>query len=188
LTVRRSDAINSGFIQVLEDHPEKGTTGSGELVDVFRQILNLIIVSLPTTIIVFLFYLFARVVFFKPIARVMEERAARTEGARSDALRLDEQTQEKLAAYHRALDKARVGIYGEQETARRAVLDGRAERLRQARAAANDRVKQAKQRLAGELEGARAEVERESVRLAEDAVRAVLAGAMAAPKPAGDAS
>ncbi|MDE3138139.1 MAG: hypothetical protein KGL59_16265, partial [Acidobacteriota bacterium] len=62
--------------------------------EVLRQILNLIIVALPTTIIVFLFYLFARVVFFKPMLRVLEERSARTEGARADAARLENQVQE----------------------------------------------------------------------------------------------
>ena len=170
------------------DHPEKGTTGSGEPVDILRQVVNLILVSLPTTIIVFLFYLFARVAFFKPITRVLEERAARTEGAKSEAARLDAETHEKLAAYHRALDQARAGIYGEQEAARRVVLDERAQRLQKARTEANERVKQEKQRLATELEGVRAAVETESARLAEAVVRGVLAGVAPAPKATGDPS
>jgi F-type H+-transporting ATPase subunit b len=150
-------------------------------VDVLRQILNLIIVSLPTTIIVFLFYLFARVVFFKPMMRVLEERAARTEGARSDATHLENQAQEKLSMYRRALDKVRAEIYSEQENARRAALDERGELLRQTRAKANERVREAKKRLDEELARAGEEVERQTQRLAEDAVRAVLAGAAAAP-------
>lgn len=157
------------------------------LLDVLRQVWHLIVVSFPTTVIVFLFYVFARVVFFRPITTVLEEREARTAGARSDAARLDGETQEKLAEYHRALDQARAGIYGEQEAARRAALDQRAERLRQARNQANDRVRQAKQRLESELAGAQAELERESARLAEEAVRAVLSGT-GAPKPAGGPS
>jgi F-type H+-transporting ATPase subunit b len=144
-------------------------------VEVLRQILNLIIVSLPTTIIVFLFYLFARVVFFKPMLRVLKERAARTDGARADAARLESRAQEKLNLYHRALDKVRAEIYAEQESARRVVLDERAELLRQTRVKGNERVRQAKQRLDAELASAGEEVERQSRRLAEDAVRAVLA-------------
>lgn len=151
--------------------------------DVLRQILNLIIVSLPTTIIVFLFYLFARAVFFKPMMRILEERAARTEGARSDATRLENQTQEKLSMYRRALDKIRSEIYSEQESARRAALDERGELLRQTRAKANERVREAKKRLDEELARTGEEVERQTQRLAEDAVRAVLAGA-AAPETA----
>lgn len=142
--------------------------------EVLRQTLNLIIVSLPTTIIVFLFYLFARATFFRPIMRVLEERAARTEGARGEAAHIENQTQEKLGMYRRALDKVRAEIYGEQDSARRAALEQRGELLRQTRAKANERVREAKRRLDAELASARAEVERESLRLAEDAVRAVL--------------
>lgn len=145
--------------------------------EVLRETLNLIIVSLPTTIIVFLFYLFARAVFFRPMMRVLEEREERTDGARSDAAHLENQTQEKLGMYRRALDKVRAEIYAEQDHARRAALEQRAERLRETRTKANERVREAKQRLEGELAKAGEEVERESRRLAEDAVRAVLAEA-----------
>jgi F-type H+-transporting ATPase subunit b len=153
-------------------------------VEVLRQILNLIIVSLPTTIIVFLFYLFARAVFFKPMLRVLDERAARTEGARADSARIESQAQEKLNLYHRALDKVRAEIYAEQESARRVALDARGELLRETRVKANDRVRQAKQRLDRELASAGEEVERQSRRLAEDAVRAVLSETAAAPETA----
>jgi F-type H+-transporting ATPase subunit b len=154
--------------------------------EVLRETLNLIIASLPTTIIVFLFYLFARVAFFKPMMRVLDERAARTEGARSDAARLDSQAQEKLALYHRALDKVRAEIYTEQEAARRVVLDERAELLRQTRAKANERVRQEKQRLERELAGASEQVDRESVRLAENAARAVLSESAPVREPTGE--
>jgi F-type H+-transporting ATPase subunit b len=153
-------------------------------VEVLRQILNLIKVSLPTTIIVFLFYLFARAAFFKPMLRVLDERAARTEGARGDAARLESQAQEKLGLYRRALDKVRAEIFAEQESARRVVLDARSELLRQTRVKANERVRQAKQRLESELVSAGEEVERQTQRLAEDAVRAVLAETAAAPESA----
>ena len=152
--------------------------------EVLRQTLNLIIAAVPTTIIVFLFYLFARVVFFKPMLRVLDERAARTEGARDDAARLENQAQEKMGLYRRGLDKVRTEIYAEQEAARRAALDERGELLRQTRAKANDRVRQAKQRLDGELASAGEEVERQSLRLAEEAVRAVLSETAPAPEAA----
>jgi F-type H+-transporting ATPase subunit b len=145
--------------------------------EVLRQTLNLIIVSLPTTVIVFLFYLFARATFFRPMMRVLEERAARTEGARGEAAHLENQTQEKLGMYRRALDKVRAEIYGEQDNARRAALEERGELLRQTRAKANERVRQAKQGLDADLARAAGEVDEQTRRLAEDAVRAVLAPA-----------
>lgn len=143
--------------------------------DILRQILNLIVASLPTTIIAFLFFLFARAVFFRPIARVLSERASRTEGARSDAERLDAQAQEKMRMYHRAIEKIRAEIYGMQEAARHAALEERAALLRQSRSQAAERVRKAKQRLENDLVAAREPVEKESRRLAEEAVHAVLA-------------
>lgn len=153
---------------------------------ILHQTLNLIISSLPTVCIVFLFFLFARVVFFKPMLRVLEERAARTEGARSDAARLDSQAQEKLALYHRALAKVRSEIYSEQEAARHAALEERSRLLHETRAKAGERVRREKERLEGELAGARDQVERQSARLAEQAAQAVLAESSPVGEAAGD--
>ncbi len=154
--------------------------------EVLRQAVNLIIASLPTTIIVFFFYLFARTVFFKPMLRVLDERAARTEGARSDAARLESQTQEVLRRYHQALDKVRAEIYAAQEAARQEALNARAELLRQARAAATDRVRQAKERYERDLAGVREQLDREVERLADAAARAVLAEKAPALERAGE--
>jgi F-type H+-transporting ATPase subunit b len=159
----------------LRNYSDKGSADRGGTVDILRETLNLIIASLPTTAIAFLFFLFARAVFFRPIMRVLAERAARTEGAKSDAARLDGQAQEKMNAYHRALDKVRAEIYNVQDAARRAALDEWAALLRENRARAGERVRQAKQRLEGELAAARDAVEKESRSLAEETVRAVLA-------------
>ncbi len=155
--------------------------------EVLRETLNLIIAALPTTVIVFLFYLFARAAFFKPMMHVLEERAARTEGARADAARLDSQAQEKLAIYHRAIDKIRAEIFTDQEAARHAALEQRAELLRQTRANANERVRQEKLRLEKELAATANQVDRESQRLAEQAARAVLADAAPVGETSGEA-
>ena len=143
--------------------------------DILRQILNLIVESLPTTIIAFLFFLFARTFFFKPITRVLAERTARTEGAKSEASRLDGQAQEKMGIYHRALDKVRAEIYNEQEAARHAALEERAAILRESRARSSERVRQAKEGIENQLAAARGQVESETRRLAEEVARAVLA-------------
>ena len=175
LTLPGSNVITFPFIYPgLLNYSEKGTADRGGTVDVLREILNLVISALPTTIIVFIFYLFAQAVFFRPINQVLAERAARTEGAKSDAARLDGLAQEKMGSYHRALDTVRTEIYSEQEAARRSVLDERAALLHENRARAAGRVRQAKERLETDLAAALGEVERESHRLAEEAARAVL--------------
>ncbi len=154
---------------------------------ILHQTLNLIVSSLPTVFIVFLFYLFARGVFFKPMLRMLDERTARTEGARSDAARLDAQAQEKLALYHRALDKVRTEIYGEQEAARHTALEERSRLLHETRAKASERVRREKERLDGELAGASAQVDRESGHLAEQAAQAVLSESSPVGETAGEA-
>lgn len=156
------------------------------MAELARQLLDLIVAAIPTAVIVFLFYLFARPVFFKPIARVLEERAQRTEGARAQAARLEASTEEKLGAYHRALDKVRTEIYAAQETARHAALEERGKLLRDSRLRAYERVREAKQRLASDLEGAKAEVERQSARLADEAVRRILARTKPAQESVGE--
>lgn len=155
--------------------------------DILHEIWNLILASLPTTIIVFLFFLFARAVFFGPMARLLAERSARTEGARSEAARLEGQAQEKLGIYHRELDKVRAEIYSEQDAARRAAHDERAAFLGESRARAAERVRQAKERLDSELAAARGEIEAEGRRLGEEAVRIVLSGAGTERLSMGDA-
>jgi F-type H+-transporting ATPase subunit b len=156
------------------------------MAELARQLLDLILAAVPTAVIVFLFYLFARPVFFKPIVRVLEERAKRTEGARARAARLEASAEEKHAAYRRAIDKVRVEIYAEQEAARHAALEERSKLLRESRQRAYERVREAKERLARELESAKAEVERQSARLAEEAVRRILARAAPAQESMGE--
>ncbi len=154
--------------------------------DILHQTLNLIVAALPTTIIVFIFFLFARAVFFGPITRVLAERDARTEGARNDTARLDGQAQEKMGVYRQALDKVRAEIYSAQDAARHAALDERAALLRENRTSAAERVHQAKERLESDLAAARGEVDRQSHRLAEEAASAVLGETSSTKMPAGD--
>lgn len=188
MTLSGPDAINSPFIvPVFCCDSEKGAVDRGGIVDILREILNLIVQALPTTIIAFLFFLFARSVFFRPINRVLADRAARTEGAKSEAAHLDGQAQEKMGAYRRALDKVRAEIYSAQEAARHAALEERAALLRQSRANASQRVRKAKEGLEADLAAARSPVEKESRRLAEEAVRAVLAETNSVRLSMGDA-
>jgi F0F1-type ATP synthase membrane subunit b/b' len=140
------------------------------------QLSELFLAAVPTVIVVFLFFLFLRWSFFKPIARVMHEREARIEGARKDRESLHAAAQEKDRAYHEALRKARADIFAEQETARRVALDERSATVQQARAAATEEIHAARKRIAAEQEAARKELEASSQQLAEHIATAVLSG------------
>jgi F-type H+-transporting ATPase subunit b len=142
--------------------------------EILQQLGELFRQAVPTVLIVFLFYVFLRASFFRPMERVLAERKARTEGARRAAESSRAAAQEKLRAYHAALKDARTEIYAEQETARRAVLEERAALLRAARSRSGEEVRAAKERIFGDLAGARAEIEALSPQLAGEIAQAIL--------------
>ena len=155
--------------------------------EILQQLGELFLAALPTTIIVFLFYLFLRWAFFGPLLKVMEERRARTEGARREAEAAQADAHEKVRAYQDALKRVRVEIYAEQDAARRAALDERGNVVRDARARANEEVRAGKERLAVEAAAARKELEAASGALAEAITRAILRPASPGPRPASEA-
>ncbi len=148
---------------------------------ILRQLGELFLEALPTVVILFLFYLFLKANFFRPLERVLAERSARVEGARTEAAAAQAAAQEKLNAYSEALKKARAELYAEQETERQKVLDERSKLTRETRAAAQERIRAAKERIAGELASARAELEKQTPGLAGEIVRGILEGGPSRP-------
>lgn len=142
--------------------------------DILHQLGELFLQAVPTVCIVFLFYLFLRSAFFGPIEKAMSERAARIEGARAEARKLEEAASQELDSYNEALRKARSQIYAEQEQARQAILDERARLLKAMRARGQEEVDEAKKRIAAEIAAARPQVERQSPELAAQIARAIL--------------
>ncbi|MGB7283043.1 MAG: ATP synthase F0 subunit B [Candidatus Acidiferrum sp.] len=137
-----------------------------------RQLGDLVLQAVPTVLIILLFYFILRALFFKPLLKVMAEREARTVGAQRAAEQAQTAAVEKQKQYQDALKHARAQVYAEQETARKKLLDERAELIKQARAAAAAEVGSGKERIAGELAAARRELEATVAQLsAEIAVR-----------------
>lgn len=142
--------------------------------EIGQQLRGLFLEALPTVVLLLLLFLFLKRHFFGPLERVLAERAARTEGARKAAEAAQAAAQEKEAAYQEALRKARTQVYAEQDVARRRVLEERMERIRAARAAAQEQMRAAKDRIAAETAAARAALEKETDSLAQDIARVVL--------------
>ena len=154
--------------------------------EILQQLGQLFLAAVPSAIMVFLFYLFLRWSFFKPMEKVLAERKARIEGARRDAESLRASAEEKRRAHQEALRKARAQIFTEQEAARRTALDARGAAVQQARSRANDELQAARNRIAAELEGARGELEASGKLLAEEIVRAILNPSQLSPGAAGE--
>lgn len=113
----------------------------------------------PIVLILLVFYAVLRVLFFKPLLKVIAEREARTMGAQKAAEAAQKASSEKVQQYHDALKQARLAIYVEQESARKKVLDQRAAQLKEARDKAAKMVSVGRERIASEVQAAHAEIE-----------------------------
>jgi F0F1-type ATP synthase membrane subunit b/b' len=142
--------------------------------EILHQLGRLFLGAVPTIIIVLIFYFFMRWAFFAPIQKAMAEREARIEGAGKEAASVEAAAQQELDTYNEALRKARVEIYGEQESMRQAALADRAALLKAMRARTQEDVATAKKRIATETATARTEIEQQTPALAQEIARAVL--------------
>jgi F-type H+-transporting ATPase subunit b len=154
------------------------------------QLEDLFLQSVPTIIIVLLFYVVLKYTFFQPLMKAMDERSARTEGARREAEASQAAAREKVQLYEEALKKARVAVYAEQDVARRAILDERANRVKDARARAMELVQSEKAAIAQEVVAAKVQLEVTTPDLAAEMVRTLIGArpdSTPRQKPAGGA-
>jgi F0F1-type ATP synthase membrane subunit b/b' len=143
--------------------------------EIARSLGQLLWQAVPTSLLVILFVLLMRPLFFKPFARVMEEREAAISGARRKAEENSALVEEKTRRYEDAMHMARADIYRQQEEIRREALEERVALLKEARGQANGEIQQRKAQIATELADARRQVEAETLLLADEIVRAILA-------------
>jgi len=144
-----------------------------------HQLVELFLQAVPTVLIILLFYIILRAIFFKPLLAVMAERDSRTVGAQKAAEAAQAAATEKVKQYQEALKQARGQVYAEQEAARKKLLEERAAQLKEARAKATAEVAAGKQRVGGELAAARREVESTVSQLSAEIARRILQ----APRP-----
>ena len=142
--------------------------------DLVHQLGELFLRAVPVAVIVLLFYIVMRAIFFQPLLKVMAERDARTIGAQKAAEAAQAAATEKVRQYEEALRQARTKVYAEQEAARRKLMDERAAALKEARGKADAEVNAAKERVAGEFTGAKKEIETLTGQLAVEIARRVL--------------
>jgi F-type H+-transporting ATPase subunit b len=128
----------------------------------------------PIVLILLVFYAVLRVLFFKPLLKVIAEREARTVGAQKAAEAAQKAATEKVKQYQDALKQARTEIYVEQEAARKKVLDERAAQLKEARAKTAATVSAERERIAKEVLAAHSEIESSIIPFAALVARRVL--------------
>src|SRR5713226_4658563 len=141
---------------------------------IVRQLGELFLQAVPTVLIILLFYIILRAIFFKPLLAVMAERDGRPVGAQKASEAAQTAAADKVKQYQDALRQARGQVYAEQEAARKKLLDERAAQIKEARTRASGEVNAAKERVAAELAAARRDVETTVAQLSAEIARRIL--------------
>lgn len=139
-----------------------------------RQIGELLLGSVPTIIFFLVLYGFYVVLVHRPLARILAERYARTQGAIEKA-RADVATAEaRTAEYEQKLRDARVALFKALEARRAKASQARADAVAQARTKAQAQVAQARAGIEKEEQAAKDSLQAEAGRLAQEIIRTVL--------------
>lgn len=123
-----------------------------------QQLRSLLVQAIPTILFFSLLTVYLRSVFFRPIARIFEDRRKATEGVRELAQQALAAADKKSSEFEQAIRIARNQIHQEHEAQRKQWLDEQAQQIAAARAQADESIARAKQDIAEELKSAEAEL------------------------------
>ncbi|HZT71279.1 MAG TPA: ATP synthase F0 subunit B [Terriglobia bacterium] len=144
---------------------------------IFSQLGQLLVQSIPTIVIVLFLVAFLNRLFFKPLSQTLDARTKATTGAITEAREQAERAESKLRDYEKAMQAARQEIYQHREDARRKGLEERDRRIREARDRAEAMVKEAQASLENETAMVKAQL-----RAAAEALAAEVAESLFAPR------
>src|SRR5690348_10440863 len=82
--------------------------------EILHQLAELLLKAIPTFVLVVLLHFYLKFVFFKPLAKVLQQRYEATEGARKAAEQSMERAAAKTKEYEAAMRAARSEIYHSQ--------------------------------------------------------------------------
>ena len=139
-----------------------------------RQLGELLLGAVPTTILLALLYFLYTVLVHKPLTAVLAERRSRTEGALEKARADIAAAEARTAEYEQRLREARLKIFKNLEARRQRAMQARAETAAQARTRAQEQVKAARAAIEQDKQQAMAKLQAEAERLAAEIVRMVL--------------
>ena len=111
---------------------------------------------------------------YKPINRILEAREKRTRGRMSEAQEIMTDVSQKLANYERQLRQARADAYALSEQERTAAMQVRQQKLNEMRQQLSESIAKEKQVIAEQATGARATLETDSRRIANEISSRVL--------------
>ena len=151
-----------------------GTLGTLQKSDTFSCLLTPDITVLWVVGFLLLCTYLLNTLVFKPILRVIEERAAAVRGARELADSAAQKATAAAAEYDQKLNMARAEVYRQMDDMRKAALDKRADLLASTRATVHGELSTATARVQQESKEARAALDRDASNLAGAIVSRVL--------------
>jgi F-type H+-transporting ATPase subunit b len=153
--------------------------------ETLRQLVQLLLGSIPTIVLFVLLYAAYRVIVHKPMSRILAERKAKTEGALEKARADIAAAEARTAEYESSLREARVAIFKTQDARRKKALELRAAAIAEARARAVAEVSAAKASIAAEMTMSKATIQNEAERLASEVIIRIFRQVGAAQHPVG---
>jgi|SRR5579871_2631738 len=139
-----------------------------------RQAGELLLDAIPTMVLLLLLYAIYQNLVRKPLERILAQRRERTEGAvqkaRANVAVAEARTQE----YEQKLREARMTIFKAQESRRQRAQQMRTQALDEARARAQEQVRQARAAMEQDVAQARTGLQGEAQRLASEIIRIIL--------------
>ena len=142
--------------------------------ETLRQLGGLLLGSIPTIILLLVLYGAYSVIVHRPLARVLAERHAKTEGAVEKARADVAAAEARTAEYEQRLREARAAVFKNQETRRQGALQARAAAVATARTKAREQVQQARAAIEKDKTAAQESLQADSARLAGEIIRRVL--------------
>jgi len=149
-----------------------------------RQLGELLLGAVPTVILLATLYILYTFLVHRPLTVVLAERRNRTQGAMEKARADIAAAEARTAEYEQRLREARQKVFKNQEARRQQATQSRTEVVNQARARAQEQVKQARAAIEVDKQLAMSNLQSDAARLATDIVRTVLRP-VASPSPVG---
>ena len=142
--------------------------------ETLRQLGELLLGAVPTVILLTLLYALYTTIVHKPLQRVLEQRRSKTEGAIEKSRADIGAAEARTAEYEQRLREARAALFRAQESRRQAALQARATAVAEARKRTRAQVEGAKAEIQKDRESAQAGLQAEAEALAREIVRRVL--------------
>jgi F-type H+-transporting ATPase subunit b len=146
-----------------------------------KQLGGLLLGAIPTVVLLLALYCFYHVILHKPLEAILAERRKRTQGAIDQARADISQAAARAAEYESRLREAKIAVFKALDQRRKQAADARAAAVAQARERAQQLIAQAKAELDAECSAARATLEADSDRIANQIIGTLLQPAGTGP-------